>query len=387
MPGWELIGDEERQALLEWFDASNGVMFAHGFDARRNGVYKVREFEAALASWFGCAHAQAVSSGSSALLVGLRSLGVGPGDEVITQSFTFVATVEAILDAGAAPVIAEVDESLNMDVGRLEELVGPRTKAIVPVHMAGAPANLDGVLAVARAHDLLVLEDAAQAGGGTWRGQRLGTIGDAGTLSFDFAKNLTTGEGGAVLTNDPALYDRARALHDHGHEYNPSVPRGRDTRSGPGFNFRMSEPEAAIGLAQLKKLDLIVSRQRENKAELKHRLEGLPVEFRRIDDEDGDVGDTLVFFVESEGRALDVARRLGERGVGTKNLPDALDWHFAATWRHMLDVGEPPCACHPGASSCRCAGLLRRAIALPVNVLVEPGELERVAQAVEEALA
>ncbi len=237
MPGWELIGNEERAALLEWFDSSNGVMFAHGFDARRNGVYKVREFEQALAGYFGAAHAQVVSSGSAALLVALRALGVGPGDEVVTQAFTFVATVEAILEAGATPVIAEIDASLNLDVDRLEERLTPRTKAIVPVHMAGAPANMSSVIEIAARHDVLVLEDVAQSVGGSWDGRPLGTIGHAGTLSFDFAKNLTTGEGGAVLTNDVSVYERARALHDHGHEYNATLPRGRDTRSRAGLQL------------------------------------------------------------------------------------------------------------------------------------------------------
>jgi 8-amino-3,8-dideoxy-alpha-D-manno-octulosonate transaminase len=387
MPGWELIGAEERAALLDWFDSSNGVMFAHGFDMRRNGVYKVREFERALAAHFGCGHAQVVSSGTSALVVALRALGVGPGDEVVTQAFTFVATVEAILELGAVPVIAEIDESLNLDVGRLEERLSPRTRAIVPVHMAGVPARVDGVADLAAPHGLLVVEDVAQAVGGSWRGRPLGTIGDAGTLSFDFAKSLTTGEGGAVLTDDAAVYERARALHDHGHEYNPSVPRGQDTRSGPGFNFRMSEPQAAVGIVQLGKLDWIVAAQRENKTRLKEQLRSLPIEFRRIDDEDGDTGDTLVFFVESEERTAYVAARLTTRGVGTKNLPDALAWHFAGTWSHMLEIGNPPCACNPGARDCRCASLLRRAIALPVNVLMDEAEIDRVATAVAEAVS
>src|SRR5438477_7094705 len=362
-------------------------MFAHGFDARRNGVYKVREFEHALASHFGSTYAQVVSSGSAALLVGLRALGVGQGDEVVTQAFTFVATVEAILEVGATPVIAEIDESLNIDVDRLEERLTPRTRAIVPVHMAGAPARVGPVVEMAARHRLFVLEDVAQSVGGSWHGQSLGTIGNAGTLSFDFAKNLTTGEGGAVVTDDIGVYERARALHDHGHEYNAALPRGRDTRSLPGFNYRMSEPQAAVGLVQLRKLDRVVAAQRENKARLKSLLEGLPVQFRRIDDEAGDVGDTLVFFLDTEQEATQVARALGASDVPTKNLPDALDWHFAGTWAHLLELGDPPCACHPGSAECRCASLLRRAIALPVNVLMDDAELARVARAVAEAVS
>lgn len=386
MPGWELIGEEERNALLEWFDSSNGVMFAHGFDARRNGVYKVREFERAVAEKVDSPYGLAVASGSAALVVALRALGVGHGDEVVTQAFTFVATVEAILDTGATPVIAEVDDSLNLDPRALAAKLTDRTKAVIPVHMAGAPADLDAILQLARERGVKVLEDVAQAVGGSWRGRALGTLGDAGTFSFDFAKNLTTGEGGLVLTADEQVFLRARAVHDHGHELNPDFPRGRDTRSFPGFNYRMSEPEATIGLAQLGKLDFIVRRQRENKAALKERLAPLGLEFRRILDE-GDVGDTLIFFLESEQQAAEAARRLGERGVGTKNLPDALDWHFAGTWEHMLpQTRGTGCACRSDGAACICGPLLRRAIALPVNVLMDDDELDRVAAAVEEAV-
>ena len=393
MPGYELIGDEERDALVRWFEEANGVMFAHGFDARRNGVYKVREFERAVAERFGVPHAQAVSSGTSALVVGLQALGVGPGDEVITQSFTFVATVEAIIQVGAVPVIAEIDDSLNLDPEKLERFVTPRTKAIIPVHMAGAPADLDPILAFARERGLLVLEDTAQAVGGSYHGRLLGTIGDAGTLSFDFAKNITTGEGGMVLLHDDDTFERARAFHDHGHEYNSSLPRGRDTRTLPGFNYRMSEMNAVVGLVQLGKLDRVVEGQRRNMAGLRERLAGLDLDYRRLNDPDGDVADTLIFLLDSQEQAARAVARLGEHGVGTKNLPDALDWHFAATWKHMAGwmptlaaEGATPCACYPNASSCPCGDRLRRAIALPVNVLMADDEIDRVAGAVGAAV-
>lgn len=392
MPGYELIGDEERDAILQWFDESNGVMFAHGFDALRNGVYKVREFERATAEKFGSPYAQAVSSGSSAVLVALRALGVGPGDEVITQSFTFVATVEAIIEVGATPVVAEIDDSLNLDPEKLDRFVTSRTKAIVPVHMAGAPADLQPILAFAREHGILVMEDAAQATSGSYQGRALGTWGDAGTFSFDFAKNITTGEGGMVLTADREVYELARAVHDHGHEYNASVSRGRDTRAIPGFNYRMSEMEAVVGLVQLGKVDRVLAAQRQNKAALKERLSSLGLEFRRINDK-GEVADTLVFFLDSESSAATATARLAERGVGTKNLPDALDWHFAATWRHMAPwmsalaaEGAVPCACYPNADRCPCGELLRRAIALPVNVKMDDDEIARVAAAVAAAV-
>jgi 8-amino-3,8-dideoxy-alpha-D-manno-octulosonate transaminase len=395
MPGYELIGPEERDAILEWFDSSNGVMFAHGFDKRRNGVFKVREFEHEIARVVGAPHVQVVSSGSAALLVALRALGVGPGDEVITQSFTFIATVEAILEAGATPVITELDRSLNMSPDHLKACITPRTKVVIPVHMAGAAADMDGIMRVAKEHHLLVIEDAAQAFGGTHKGRYLGTLGDAGVYSFDFAKNITTGEGGAVVTNSLPLYEKARAYHDHGHEYNPAVPRGKDTRSKPGFNFRMTEIQACIGLAQLKKLNDIIERQRKNKATIKAGISSCGLEFRLLHDPDGDIGDTLIFFLPSEKQAQRFAEELGRRNLSTKNLPDALDWHFAGTWRHMMrhfacvqKTPETPsdaavtCACHGDTSRCVCDALLRRAVALPVNVKMTGADIAHVVESV-----
>lgn len=396
MPGYELMGAEERQAILDWFDASNGVLFAHGFDKRRNGVFKVREFEREIAKAVGTQHAQVVSSGTAALLVALRALGVKRGDEVITQAFTFVATVEAILELGATPVITELDRSLNMDPAHLKQCITAKTKVIVPVHMAGAPANMEAILALAKQHGLAVLEDAAQAFGGSYKGRRLGTLGDAGIYSFDFSKNVTTGEGGAIVTNDRAIYERCRALHDHGHEYNPTVPRGRDTRSFAGLNFRMTEIQAVVGLVQLQKLPYILEQQRNNKHVLKSGLAGCGLEFRLLHDAAGDVADTLIFYLPTAPHAARFAVELAKREIGTKNLPDAVAWHFAATWRHMLPVHacqQPAaesstsianCACHVNPDTCSCAALLQRAIALPVNIKMTSSELSALVAALRQ---
>lgn len=373
MPGYELMGSEERDAVNQLFDANGGILFAHGFDGLRKGIYKVREFEATIAKTVGAAHCQAVSSGSTALLVALRALGIGRGHEVITSCFTFVATIEAILEAGAIPVLAEVDDSFNLDPDDVARRITPKTRAIIPVHMAGAPARMDAVLALSRERQLLVLEDAAQAFGGTYKGKGLGTLGHAGCYSFDFGKCVTTGEGGAVVTASRELFEKTRALHDHGHEYNKAFPRGKDTRSLPGFNYRMTEIQAAIGIVQVGKLRTILEAQRSNKRRMKEGLQGLGLKFRTILDE-GELADTLIFSVEDSKAAAAIVTALGAKGLGTKNIPDAVDWHFAGTWKHLLrDV--------PGLENCetlwpKTRALLERSVALPVNVRMSNEQIE-----------
>ena len=204
MPGYELIGEEERAAVNEVFD-DGGVLFRRAFDSMRNGRYRVEEFEKAFAEKMGVRHCLAVTSGTSALKVGLKALGVGPGDEVITQCHTFVATVEAILECGADPVITEVNWTLNMDPNDLESTITDKTKVILPVHMLGVSAQMNEIMQIADKHGVAVLEDAAQALGASYQGKYLGTIGKVGAFSFDHGKVLTTGEGGMVVTNDEAV--------------------------------------------------------------------------------------------------------------------------------------------------------------------------------------
>lgn len=385
MPGFELIGEEERRAVIEVFE-HGGVLFRHGFEAQRGQSYKVREFEQAFARKLGRTHALAVSSGTAALKVGLRALGIGPGDEVITQCHTFVATVEAILECGATPVLTEIDRTLNMDPGDLAAKVTDRTKAIVPVHMLGVSARMDEIMSIARSRGIPVLEDTAQAMGGSYRGRPLGTIGDVGTFSFDHGKVLTTGEGGMVLADDERIYLRARAYHDHGHEYNAAVPRGEDTRSAPGFNYRMMELQGAVGIVQLARLDFALERQRANKTRIKDALRGHSgIRFREVPDAAGDAGDSLVVFCEDPDAARRVAADLKRRGIGFKNLPDALDWHFAGTWTHIFTTLEPYSRQRWQGLWSRSEGILRSAIAIPINIKMDEETVIRTIQTLSEA--
>ena len=205
MAGFEVFGKEERQEVMDVMET--GVLMRYGFDAERKGVFKVRQFEEEVAAYCGAGYALAVTSGSSALKVALTALDVGPGDEVIVPAFTFIATYEAVLEAGAIPVMADIDDSLNLDPDDIINKLTPYTKAVIPVHMCGAPANIDRIVAVARKSNLLVLEDTAQAVGASYQGKKLGTFGEIGIFSFDYYKTITSGEGGMVITDSKELYD------------------------------------------------------------------------------------------------------------------------------------------------------------------------------------
>jgi 8-amino-3,8-dideoxy-alpha-D-manno-octulosonate transaminase len=378
MPGFELFGEEERAAVNEIFDKAGGIVFAHGFDAMRNGIYKVREFERAFAAKMGVKHAQAVSSGTAAIKVGLQSLGVGPGDEVITQAFTFVATVEAIKETGATPVIVDINDTLNMDPKALAAALTPRIKAIVPVHMMGECAEMDEIMAIARSRNILVMEDAAQALGARYHGRFSGTMGEVGAYSTDAGKTLNTGEGGLVVSNDENRFVMARAFHDHGHEYSKTKGRGEEGALCYGFNHRMTEMQGAVGIAQLAKLDTIVSRQGQNKAMLMQRLQSLPVSFRRSADPTGDLADTLVFYLPDRERTGAFVASMRAKGLGTKNLPDAIGWHFSKHWKLVME-GHPLYGGKTDTAWAKSADLLERSVAIAVMVKMDEQRIDQIA--------
>ena len=213
MPGFEQFGAAERESLQDVLDS--GVLMRYGFDGMRNGKWKAREMEELLASRMGTRHAHLVSSGTAALSVAMASPGIGTGAEVT-----------------------------------LPTLTGPKTKAIMPVHMCGSMADLDPLIALAETHDLILLEDACQAIGGTYNGKPLGSLGDLGCFSFDFVKTTTCGEGGGIITNSDRIYERAQAYSDHGHDHIGN-DRGAEGHPFLGYNYRISELHPAVGLAQL----------------------------------------------------------------------------------------------------------------------------------------
>lgn len=384
MPGFELIGEEEKEAVLDVFESSNGVLFRHGFDEQRNGRYRVKEFQQRFADYLGVEHALAVTSGTAAVKVALEALDVGPGDEVVTQSFTFVATVEAILECGATPVIANVNDTLNMDPADLAEKLTPRTKAVMPVHMLGVAAEMDAIREVADDAGVPVVEENCESLGARYSGRCLGSLGDIAAHSFDFGKVMTTGEGGMVATDDPELHALTEEYHDHGHENNPDFPRGKDTRRIPGFNFRMTELQAAVGLAQLDKLDYIREVNRRNYGYLAEAVGDLDgIELRRVPEPCEPLCDTLIFYLPTEERAAAYVEALGERGLYTKNIPDALDWHFAGRWGYLAE--------HLGTTEKELAEatepsreLLARSVSIPVWVDESKAEVRERAATLRE---
>jgi len=338
MPGFEWIDEEEKLAVSSIFD-NGGVLFAHGFDAMRNGIYHVREFEKRCSAKFGSKYCQAVSSGTAATKIALKAVGVKPGDEVITQGFNFIATVEAILECGASPIIANVDRSLNLDPSELEHLVSSKTKAIVPVHMLGVPADMNPIMEIAKSNGIPVVEDNCESVGAGYGDAYLGTIGDAGVFSFDQGKIIATGEGGMVLTNDNSVFKYACEYHDHGHENNPAFPRGLDTCSIHGFNYRMTEMQAAVGKVQLTKLDKILESNKARYLGLEESM-GESFSFREIPQNSKIIHDCLIFFEDSSIKRKQFVELLNTNGFGTKNLPDAINWHCAAYWGHALEENQ-----------------------------------------------
>ena len=356
MPGFEIIDKKEKKAVEKIF-REGGILFAHGFDSIRKNYY-VRDFEKKFCKKFKCKYSLSVSSGTAAIKIGLKALGVKPGDEVITQGFNFVATVEAILDIGAKPVIANVDESLNIDAKDVEKLITSKTKVILPVHMLGVAAEMNKIKNLARKKNLKVLEDNCEAVGAKFNGKYLGTIGDVSALSFDFGKVITTGEGGMILTNNKKIDKYSREYHDHGHENNPRFPRGKDTKKIYGFNYRMTEMQGALGKVQLDKLNWIISNNKKRYSSLFNQI-GKKFKMRKIPSGCQPIYDTFIFFEKDKKLRKKILNILKNKSFGTKNLPDALEWHCAYYWNHALPKSQIK-------KIKKTKDLLKTAIAIPI---------------------
>lgn len=328
-PGMLFIGEEEKKELLEVIEGK--YLCRYGDESDPNFKAKVWKLEKELIRYSGANYCVAMNSGTMALLVALSALGVGPGDEVLVPGYTFIASIATIIHAKAIPVLCEVDESLNIDPVDIEAKITPRTKAIMPVHMLGNPCDMDAIMAIAKIHDLKVIEDAAQAFGATYKGKMVGTIGDIGIYSFDICKMITGGEGGAVVTNDEGLYKRAFAFHDQGHSpFRLGVEVGN--RPFLGLGLRMTELTAAVLLAQLRQLPDILKLVREKKAAFRGLIAGKgDFAFRRLNDPEGECGTLLTVTFPTKAQAAKVAAALGSITI------DQSGWHVYNNMEQVLN--------------------------------------------------
>ena len=290
------IGREEKEAVLEVLDS--GIL-AQG--------PRVKAFEEAFAAMCGTKYAIATSSGTTALHTALLAMGLGPDDEVITPSFTFIASSNSVLFTGGKPVFVDIDPlTFNLDPKLIEAAITPRTRAILPVHLFGLACDMDPILEIADRHHLSILEDACQSHGAVYKGRKVGSFA-TGAFSLYPTKNMTSGEGGMITTNDPELSEKCRAIRQHG-------MRRRYYHDEMGFNFRMTDLQAAIGLEQLKKLEQFNHRRRENAHYLSSHLEGVITPF--IPDGFEHVFHQYTVRVQG-GKREAIIKHLAERGVGS----------------------------------------------------------------------
>ncbi len=337
MPGFEFFGPEERKEVNDVLDT--GILMRYGFDGARNGVWKAKELETDICKKFGTGYAHLTSSGTSALTTALAALGIGAGDEVIMPCFTFVASFESVMASGAIPVMVEINDTLTIDPLAVKAAITPATKCIMPVHMCGSMAELDELKTIAEENNLILLEDACQAIGGTYKGKYLGTIGHAGTFSFDFVKIITCGEGGVVMTNNSEVYTKCDGYTDHGHDHN-GVDRGADLHPFIGYNYRISELHAAVGVAQLRKLDQFLKIQKNNNRLLKKILSAIPeISFRRIPDPDGDSCSFISWFLPTEEITMAVVEEMKQKNIMPGNFYwYDNNWHYIRKWDHLKNV-------------------------------------------------
>lgn len=333
MPGFELFGDAERKEVKDVLDS--GVLMRYGFDGLRKGQWKAKDLETEIEKRFAVQHAQLLSSGTAAVSMALAASGVGAGDEVIMPCFTFVASFEAILMLGATPVVVDIDDTLTLDIDAVKTSISPKTKAIMPVHMCGSMANLDALKTICKNHDLLLIEDACQAIGGTYKGQALGTIGDLGCFSFDFVKTVTSGEGGAVVTNNTQYAKHLDHFSDHGHDHIGN-DRGAETHPFLGYNFRISELNAAVGLAQFRRIDEFIALQKKHYKILRDALEPLDgVTFRSVPEGGEESCAFLNFFLEDLETAREVSKMFKANGLDVCFHYYDNNWHYIRKWDHL----------------------------------------------------
>jgi dTDP-4-amino-4,6-dideoxygalactose transaminase len=341
-PGGLEIGEEEKKQVLEVLDTK----YLFRYYGPPGVESKVKKFEEKLREKFGAKYALATTSCTGALISALVACGIGPGDEAIVTGYTFFASCAAVVGAKAIPVIAEVDETLTVDPAQLEKKITPATKGLIVVHMRGAPCDMDAIMHIAKKHSLKVIEDVAQAVGGTYHGKYLGTFGDCGCFSFQYHKTITAGEGGALITNDERLYDRSMSYHDTAACWRPDrfAEQRYEGELFCGSNFRMGELAGAVMLAQIDRLDGLNARMRSRQKRIIDGIRGIKgVKARPSHDAAGDTGICLMFYLDSSDKVQPFVKALQAEGVAAAGVFNAgiPDWHIYAHWKHVLEKKAP----------------------------------------------
>lgn len=332
------IGQEEVEEIRKVITSKQ--LFRVG-DPKAGHLQEVDRFEKEWAEKIGVRYALCLSGGGTAALIcGLVGLGIGPGDEVIVPGYTFMATATAVLAVGAIPVIAEIDESLTIAPDDIENKIGPNTKVIIPVHMVGLSSDMGRIGQIAKKYNLKVLEDCCQADGGSYKGKRLGSWGDAGAFSFNDYKIITCGEGGALVTDKRKVYERALVYHDGGASFRPYAEE-LTTPIFLGLQFRANEIMGAILRVQLRRLEGILSDLRRVKKQFITQLSGKTgINFAPNNDPEGDCGVVVVFQFHDETKARIFATSGGVNG----GLPIDSGKHVYSNWEPILEhrVGPHP---------------------------------------------
>ena len=336
MPGTELFGAEEKKEVMDVLET--GILFRYGHDAQRAGHWKARDFENEVKKITGAKFAHALSSGSTAVATALAAAGLGAGDEIIVPPFTFIATIEAVLFVGAIPVFAEVDETLCLSAEGIRKAITPKTKGVCLVHMCGGMGDMDPIMEVIKEHNLILVDDAGQAFGASYKGTSVGLFGKTGAYSFDFFKIATAGEGGILVTNDEATYKIADAYSDHGHNHEGNN-RGMEQHPVLGFNYRIGELNAAIGAVQTRRVPEVREANRRHKkmlTELLSQTEG--ISFARIADPEGDSATFLNLLMPDTEAAKRTVAAFNEAGVTGFNYWFTNMYHFINQWDHLKEM-------------------------------------------------
>jgi len=400
---WQ-FSPETQKKLAGLIEADENVQGPHLFRYYNPRPSKVEAAEQAMRDLIGAKYCLAVNSCTSALVASYRALGIGAGDEVIVPGYTFFATAATVGACNAIPVIVDVDDTLNMELAAVQKAITKRTKAIVPVHMRGAPAQMDAIMDIAEKKGIPVVEDAAQACGGSFGGKRLGSIGTMGCFSFDYYKVVVSGEGGFITTDDKWLHTRAQSWHDCAACWRPDrfVEERKEGELFCGENYRMSELEGAVAIAQIRKTETMLAGYRRAKKHIKDAIEKLVgLSFRRLTDCDGDTAICLVMFLPDADSTKKALEAMQAEGVPAGGIYDSKvrDWHIYKYWEHVIDMksvaadnlpwGGVPKDELPKYSRDMCPqtlDLLGRAIMVDINYNYSERDCDSIALGINKAL-